>query len=420
MSALVVPIKATRPQAEFYMMEKRFRLFCAGYGAGKSEAMAQSAINDARHSSDALIACYAPTYDLIRLITAPRISEKLSELGIRHTHNKSENVIYTSTSGLGDIILRTLDNPERIVGYEAYRSHMDELDTLDRKKAETAWNKAIGRNRQKPKGIEKPRNQVSAYTTPEGFGFVYDRWVVKGGSDYGMVQAPSYSNPFLDFAYIDSLYETYTDQLADAYVEGKFVNLASGTVYHKYNRRTNMSRETIQEHDHLLVGQDFNVGKMASTIYVRRPSGFHAVEEIVDAYDTPELIRILKERFPEHRIAIYPDASGNSRHTVGATGVSKSDISLLESAGFTVRAKKKNPLIKDRVLAVNKALEDEKLWVNEQKCPVTARCLEQQSYKNGVPDKSGDDHQNDATGYPIVYELPVVKPMWDVPVAFAS
>jgi hypothetical protein len=51
--------------------------------------------------------------------------------------------------------------------------------------------------------------------------------------------------------------------------------------------------------------------------------------------------------------------------------------------------------------------------VNDVQCPETARCLEQQAYdKNGEPDKqTGFDHQNDATGYPIAYEFPVVKPV---------
>ncbi|OML96001.1 terminase, partial [Salmonella enterica subsp. enterica serovar Enteritidis] len=93
----------------------------------------------------------------------------------------------------------------------------------------------------------------------------------------------------------------------------------------------------------------------------------------------------------------------------------------LHNAGFEIRAKSVNPAVKDRVASVNKALEAGRLMVNEQACPVTARCLEQQAYdKNGIPDKtSGNDHQNDATGYPIAYEMPLVKPVSHIPVTFA-
>ena len=43
---------------------------------------------------------------------------------------------------------------------------------------------------------------------------------------------------------------------------------------------------------------------------------------------------------------------------------------------------------------------------------MTARCLEQQAYDDNRADKEiPDDHQNDATGYPIAYEMPIRKPV---------
>lgn len=402
-------IRATEPQARFLSLPHKYRLFCAGFGAGKSEAMANAAMIDACESSDILLALYAPTYDLIRLITAPRITSKLDQHGISYTYNKTENIIYTSAPRFGDFILRTLDNPERIVGYESYKAHCDELDTLQKEHARHAWNQVIARNRQVPKGVTDPFNQASAYTTPEGFRFCHERWVANRTDNYGMVQAPSYSNPFLPADYIDSLRESYPEALVSAYIEGRFVNLTSGTIYNAYDRERCRSTETIRDLEPLFIGQDFNVGAMASTIYVKRENGWHAVDELTGIYDTPALIQTLNERYAGHRITIYPDASGNSRKTVNA---SESDISLLRQAGFTVKVNDSNPRVKDRIMAVNAALTNAKMWVNDRKCPSVVSCLEQQAYdKNGEPDKQGGfDHQNDATGYPIVFEMPVVKP----------
>jgi hypothetical protein len=114
---------------------------------------------------------------------------------------------------------------------------------------------------------------------------------------------------------------------------------------------------------------------------------------------------------------MYPDASGKNRKSSNA---SESDIALLEQAGFDVRVNASNPAVKDRVLSMNKALECGKVWINDAKCVNTARGLEQQAYdKNGEPDKTGGvDHQNDASTYPIVYEMPVVKPVAQIPVSF--
>ena len=204
-----------------------------------------------------------------------------------------------------------------------------------------------------------------------------------------------------------------------AYLNGEFVNLTSGTVYLNYDRHGCASDETIRQGEPLYVGCDFNVTKQAATVYVQRDGGavWHAVDELKNMYDTPEMIRIMQDRYDGHEIYIYPDASGSSRKSVDA---STSDIALLEQAGFRVRAKKKNPAIKDRVLAMNAALETGKVKINWELCPTVAECLEQQIYnKNGEPDKTQDvDHQNDATTYPIVFEMPVVKPVANVDFKF--
>src|ERR1700758_304121 len=105
----------TEPQAEFFSLDAKFPLFCGGFGVGKTETLANCAMRDALHSSDALVALYEPTYDLVRLILAPRMEEKLSDLGLRYKYNKQENIIYVSSPGCGDFVMRTLENPARIV-----------------------------------------------------------------------------------------------------------------------------------------------------------------------------------------------------------------------------------------------------------------------------------------------------------------
>lgn len=170
-------------------------------------------------------------------------------------------------------------------------------------------------------------------------------------------------------------------------------------------------------------GCDFNVDHQAASVYVRRNGGqqWHAVEELVDMRDTPEMIRIIREMWANkgHSIVMYPDASGGARRSNNA---SESDISLLRQAGFLIRAHPKNPLVKDRIQATQKAFSDGKVFVNYLKCPTIARCLEQQSYdKNGDPDKkSGYDHQNDATTYPLVFEMPIRKPLFKIDFSFVT
>ena len=410
----MIQIKATRPQLDFHKLTCKHPAFVAGFGSGKSETMLNQAIIDASQSAKALIGIYEPTYDLVRLIVAPRLEEKLSNFGIAYKYNKSENIIYTSTQGVGDFILRTLDNPERIIGYETLCAHIDELDTLPAEKAKAVWEKIIARNRQSFTGCDYLENRVSAYSTPEGYKFCYDRWVANTSDLYGYVQASTLSNPFLPADYVTSLRESYPEQLIDAYINGEFVNLTSGTVYGSYQRQKHNTNETIREGEQLFIGMDFNVTKQAATVYVKRNGDeWHCVAELVDMFDTPDAISVIKNKWPNHPVIIYPDASGNNRKSVNA---SESDISLLRQAGFSIRVNNSNPAVKDRILATNKAFESGKVFVNYNKCPTVARCLEQQAYgKNGEPDKSsGNDHQNDATTYPIAYELPIIKPLTNI------
>jgi len=421
-----IQLTATKPQADFYAIDAKYPAFVAGYGSGKSEALVCSALLDSfEGGAESLIALYEPTYDLVRLILAPRLEEKLVEWGIRYRYNKSENILYTSSSQVGDFILRSLDNPARIIGYESFRAKIDELDTLKREQASLVWEKVIARNRQIPKTYvkqsSKPINTVGVFTTPEGFRFVHDRWVKVGGDDYQIIQAATKSNPYLPPDYIESLRASYPPQLIDAYLEGKFVNLTAGTIYAQYDRELNSSTEMVRDNDILHVGMDFNVGKMAAVVHVVRDGLPHAVAEVFDAYDTPDMRRILQERYwkfengryiKNRTIRVYPDASGGSRKSVNA---SETDIQILKQAGFVVVAPKANPPVKDRINSMNamfcNADGERRYRVNAEKCPTYADCLEQQAWgKNGEPDKTaGTDHLCDGAGYYIHNQFPIVK-----------
>lgn len=404
----VIKIKPTPDQAKFHALTCKHPALIGGFGVGKSETMCNQAIMDASHSSDALIGIYQPTYDLVRLIAAPRMEEKLTEFGIRYNYNKSENIIYTSNGQFGDFILRTLDNPARIVGYQTYRSHVDEIDTLKEDKAEEAWIKIIARNRQSPKGVENPFNRVSAYSTPEGFRFLYKYWKKSPRPGYQMVQASTLSNPFLPTDYVDTLRATYPSQLIEAYINGEFVNLTSGTVYHEFDRDTHNTDVEWNGREPLHIGMDFNVCNMSAIVSVIRGGVVYDIDEITGGYDTPSMIENIKERYQRCQINIYPDASGKNRN---AQGASESSITLLRAAGFIVHAHSKNPFVKDRVLAMNVSFKKGIHFVNTTKCPTHTENLEQQIYnKAGEPDKdAGNDHTNDANGYLISYRFPVNK-----------
>lgn len=414
MEGRILRIQMTQPQADFYQLNEKYPAFVGGFGTGKTETLANCAIRDALESSSALIALYEPTYDLVRLILAPRMEEKLTGMGIRYKYNKQENIIYTSSGQCGDFVLRTLENPARIIGYESYRAHVDEIDTLKKDQAKLAWQKIIARNRQKPDGMAAPFNRVSAYTTPEGYRFVYDTWGRNPKPGYVMVQAATYTNPFLPDDYVQTLRDSYPAALIDAYIEGRFTNLTTGSVYPDFNRTLNHTDATLQDGEPVLIGMDFNRLHMSAVVYVMRDGWPVAVDEVTDGRDTPWMVDLILERYKRkgHAVQVFPDASGQNSSSKNA---SESDLSIIRQAGLSVRVNSTNPAIADRVNAVNALIlngqGERRLKVNTHRCPHLTDGLEQQAYdKNGMPDKSsGIDHVIDAAGYPLAHLFPIKK-----------
>lgn len=396
------------PQYNFVNSTAKYPAMIAGYGAGKTTAGVLRSLRLKLAYPAQNVGFYLPTYDLVKQIAFPRFEETLNEAGYQYFLNETDKdlIIY----GLrGRIIFRTMDKPERIVGYEHAHAVVDELDTLKTDKAAEVWRKIIARNRQKmPDGSQ---NTVGVATTPEGFRFVYEKWKRRPIIGSQIIKASTHSNAKnLPADYIDTLRDNYPDSMLDAYLDGEFVNLTQGCVYPDFSRDLNDCSTVDDGKETLHVGVDFNVGRMAAVVHVMRAGDPHAIYEFVGMLDTPALITTMKHRYPDRRIICYPDASGKNRKSNNA---SQSDVALLKQAGFMVLAKSANPFVRDRIAAFNKLIHkngERRYRVNVDACPFLTECLEKQAYdKNGEPDKtSGFDHVIDAAGYFVSYRYPVV------------
>jgi len=393
----------TQTQKAFATSFETFPAFVGGFGSGKTAAAIARAMMFKSMFKDCDIAYYLPTYPLVEDIAFKRFPELCERKQWAYKLNRQSS--YIEFPNAGRILFRTMENPERIVGYEVAHSILDELDTLKKEKAREVWNKVIARNRQKC-GI---KNTVAVATTPEGYRFVYDRWVKEKKDGYVIYKASTYENEInLPPDYIENLKKTYPSNLLSAYLDGEFVNLTAGSVYPTFDRKLNETFETIKDGEPLHIGMDFNVTNMSAVIHVLRNNEPHAVKEYTGVFDTPTIARMLKERYKDkgHAIYIYPDASGNSRKSQNA---SESDIAILRHHGFNILVNNANPAVKDRVLSANSMIESRKYRVNPDTCPSLVEALERQAYdKNGEPDKtSGFDHVIDSATYFIAYRYPI-------------
>lgn len=422
-----IQVELNCPQALFLANDRKFKAFVGGFGSGKTWVGCSDLAKHFMEFPRVPAGYFAQSYPGIRDIFYPTIEEALFPWGFSvdiKTSDKEVSV-YQGKRYFGTIICRSMDRPETIIGFKIGKALVDEIDVLPTEKARTAWRKIIARLRFVAPSLP---NGISVTTTPEGFKFVYQQFVEQVRSKpelkgiYGIVQASTYENAAnLPEDYIPSLLASYPEQLISAYINGKFVNLKTGSVYKAYDRELNNCTDEQRPDEPLFIGMDFNVGKMAGIVHVKRDGMPRAVDEIIDAYDTPDMVRMIKERYwpfndGDYRrtrpICIYPDASGDSRKSVNA---SETDLALLRAAGFTVVADQANPPVKDRINSMNgmfcNAKKERRYLVNKSRCPVYSAALEQQAWAdNGEPDKkSGHDHPVDAGGYFIVKDYPIIK-----------
>lgn len=167
-------------------------------------------------------------------------------------------------------------------------------------------------------------------------------------------------------------------------------------VYYEYDKFKHHTDRLVNDSDVLHIGMDFNITKMSAVVHVIDSDVISAVAEHTNAFDTFQMCSILKDRYPNNKIVVYPDASGNSRSTTSG----KSDFDTIRSFGFTIISGSKNPAVRDRINAVNKRFRTEKYKVNKNTCPEYSEALSKIKYKGGEPDKSsGLDHVTDGGGY---------------------
>ena len=378
---------------------RKLALVC-GFGAGKTYALVSKSFMLAAMNVGHISAVFEPTNVMLRDILIRTMNDLLEEWEIPYTFRASPlpEYVLSFQEGSHTILLRTILTYQRLRGQNLCAVGFDEADTVPKRDAEQAMNMALARLR------SGNIQQFYATTTPEGHGWAFETFEKNKKEDTRLIKGKSSDNPFLPETFIPSLEENYPPQLIKAYLNGEFVNLTSGAVYSRFDRKKHVIDKLPFPIDNeiLKIGIDFNVMNCNAVICVTSADKLIVIDEITKEKDTDSLAREIIRRYPYNKILIYPDASGAARSTINA---SKTDIAILQSYNFTNMALRSNPPIKDRVQTVQALLENSKGRVRMAiyaSCRRLIECLELQSYdeKSGDPDKqNGYDHLNDALGY---------------------
>jgi hypothetical protein len=193
----------------------------------------------------------------------------------------------------------------------------------------------------------------------------------------------------------------------------------AGRIFYAFER-ANIQPFTVDQPEQILIGMDFNIDPMSAVIAVRLSEDrLHIVDEIrMMSSNTQEMAAEIKSRYPRSKITVYPDPASRQRKT-SAGG--NTDLSILQNAGFVVRAPMSHDAVRDGINSVNSRLCDARgqrhLFV-DPKCKYTIESLERHAYKEGTsqPDKdTGYDHMTDAVRYMISFIWPVRRDLPKLP-----
>jgi hypothetical protein len=295
-----------------------------------------------------------------------------------------------------------------IVGTNAAWAIADELDTISPAKARHVWQQLTQRIR-----VGKV-NQLCATTTPEGYKFLWEYFLQepKGSPELQahrrLITASLFTNPHVSDEYIRNLLLSHTPEQQRARIHGEFVNLHNSRVYQYFDRQGHHVDTTMDAFGNadLWIGMDFNIDKMAAVIGVYLPNQLLILDELIGTKenpirDTPEMIARIKKRYPNRRVHVCPDSSGQNRDTAGW----ETDLTLLQKEGWALHHERVQPAIDLRISNVNRLFYNGTIeppnpplcYVNTKLCPLTVKTLEQQPWdKNDKPLKDG---VTDALGY---------------------
>ena len=378
----------------------RFRVVVAGRRFGKTFLSIRELCYHAKEPNKD-VWYVAPTYKMARQIVWKKLKNKLSDLNwISKTNETELSIILRNGS---TIALKGADNYDSLRGVGLDFIVLDEFADI----APDAWYETL-----RPTLSDK-QGRALFIGTPKGIGNwayeIYQNSLDDPASwssySFTTVEGGNVLEEEIEAARRDLDERTFRQEYLATF------ETFSGRIYYAFDRAANVRKYEGNTPDVVYVGMDFNIDPMSAVVAVRSGDTLHIIDEVrLFSSNTKEMVDEIKQRFPKSKVWVYPDPAGNQRKT-SAGGMT--DITILQNAGFVVKAPRAHTPVRDRINAVNSRLCDStgirRLFV-DGKCKYTIEGLERQTYREGSsqPDKeSGYDHMNDALGYMIDYLFPV-------------
>jgi len=386
------------------MDSSRFRVVVAGRRFGKTHLATWELAKAALSGKEKNCWYVAPTYKAAKEIAWDMLIKILPE---EYISKKNESSLSISLRNGSVISLKGAEKPDSLRGRALDFVIMDEFADMK----PITWTEVL-----RPSLSDREGNAMWI-GTPKGRNHFYDLWTfgIDGHSGWSSFQYTTLQGGNVAASEIEAAKNDLDERTFKQEYEAAFVNY-SGIIYYNFSREDSV-KQIFDDGTPLHIGMDFNLDPMSAVICIRQGQDLMAIDEIVIyGSNTDEMADEIRQRYPNRQAIIYPDPASRQRKT-SAGG--RTDLSILQNAGFAVKAKTSHAQIRDRINAVNSRLKsgDGRHFFVDPKCKQTIRSLERQTYKEGTsqPDKdSGFDHMNDALGYLVEFLYPVRRE-YDVP-----
>ena len=391
-------MQLTKPQTEIFLSDARFVSVVAGRRFGKTFLSTGALLRAAVAGKNKNVWYVAPTYGSAKEIAWQMLIHTIPHEYISKTNESSLTLRLINGSVIS---LKGAEKPNNLRGRALDFVVLDEFADM----RPEAWFEVI-----RP-SLSDRQGGALFIGTPKGRNHFYDLWAsgINGEGDWESFQYTTLEGGNVPQEEIDAARQDLDERTFKQEYEAAFVTYA-GLIYYGFNRE-----ESVLAFDDdsgtLHIGMDFNLDPMSAVICIRRGGTLIAVDEIVMyGSNTDEMVAEIVDRYPRRNIIVYPDPASRQRKT-SAGG--RTDLSILQNAGFSVKAKNSHALVRDRINAVNSRLlssDGERHLYISPKCKQTIKSLERQTYKEGtsIPNKEdGYDHMNDALGYLVEYLFPV-------------
>ena len=397
-------MQLTLPQSEILLNYSRFKTVVAGRRFGKTYLSVNMLLQAAVTGKDRHCWYVAPTYGSAKEIAWDMLIHTIPQEYISRTNESSLMLRLINGSVIS---LKGAEKPNNLRGRALDFVVLDEFADM----RPEAWFEVI-----RPSLSDRQGSAVFI-GTPKGRNHFYDLWAkgMDGADDWSSFQYTTLDGGNVPESEVQAARSDLDERTFNQEYCAEFVTY-SGLIYYAFSRELSVS-DYVEDNAPLHVGMDFNLDPMSAVICIRKGGKLYAIDEIVMyGSNTDEMVAEIKNRYPRRSIIIYPDPASRQRKT-SAGG--RTDLSILQNAGFSVKAKNSHALVRDRINAVNSRLlssnGERNLFVSP-KCKQTIKSLERQTYKEGtsIPNKDGFDHMNDALGYLVEYLFPV-RTEYDTP-----